>query len=216
MDMTGHYRIAASKDAVWEALNDPVVLKRVIPGCQELQKLSDEEMTGAVQVKVGPVKALFTGWVLLSNIDRPNSYRITGEGTGVAGLVKGSADVWLTDEEGGTTLRYEVKAQVAGKLAQVGERLIDAAAKKLADDFFAAFAAAVGGHDVIRPPAGVPPQHAEPGMPVVEDIGEEASQFAKEVEARVEVAAGQGFLGGPFVWSLAVLVVITLLIAFLR
>lgn len=216
MDMTGGYRIAAPRSAVWAALNDPQVLQATIPGCRELHRLSPTELTGTVLVSVGPVKATFTGWVLLSDLDPPNAYRLSGEGSGVAGLAKGHADVRLADDEGGTALTYRVKAEVGGKLAQLGSRLVDAAAKKLADDFFAAFAKAVGGHDVIRPLAGVPPQYAEPGLPVVEDVGEEVAALAKEIEARVEVAAGRGFLGGPFVWSTLALIVVTLLIVFWR
>ncbi|MFO1184633.1 MAG: carbon monoxide dehydrogenase subunit G [Bauldia sp.] len=216
MDMTGQYRIAAPRSAVWAALNDPAVLKAAIPGCEDLQRLSPNELTGSIRVKVGPVNALFTGWVLLSNVEPESSYRIGGEGSGAASLAKGHADVRLADDEGGTILSYTVTAEVAGRIAQIGSRLIDAAAKKLADDFFASFSRAVGGHDVIRAPAGVPSQHAEPGLPVVEDIAEETAAFAKDAEERIEVAAGQSFLGGPFVWSTVLLIVITLLIVFWR
>src|SRR5260221_10653164 len=108
MDMTGEYRIPASRQSVWAALNDPKVLKAAIPGCQELHKLSDNEMTGTVLVKIGPVKASLSGWILISNIDPPNSYTIAGEGTGVAGMANGSANVELVDDEGGTRLPCEV------------------------------------------------------------------------------------------------------------
>ena len=135
------YRIPAPRDKVWAALNDPVVLKAAIPGCQALEKLSDTEMTATVKAKVGPVSATFKGNVTLSNLDPPNGYTISGEGKGgAAGFAKGGADVSLADDDGATLLTYTAKAQVGGKLAQVGARLIDATAKQMADQFFAAFA----------------------------------------------------------------------------
>ncbi len=146
MDMTGEYRIAAPKQVVWEALNDPETLKACIPGCETIEKQSDTEMTATVKAKVGPVSAKFKGKVTLSDIDPPNSYRISGEGQGgPAGFGKGGANVSLTEEDGLTVLRYQANAQVGGKLAQIGARLVDGAAKKIADEFFANFAAKVGG-----------------------------------------------------------------------
>lgn len=140
MDMTGEYRIAAPRQAVWEALNDPDVLKQCIPGCEELEKVSDTEFAAKVTAKVGPVKAKFAGAVQLSNIDAPNSYTISGEGKGgAAGFAKGGADVALAEDGGETVLSYKVNAMVGGKLAQIGSRLIDGAARKMADDFFARF-----------------------------------------------------------------------------
>jgi uncharacterized protein len=142
MDMNGEYQIAAPRQHVWEALNDPEVLRQCIPGCEEIVKLSDVEWTAKVTAKVGPVKAKFGGKVTLSDLDPPNGYTITGEGTGgAAGFAKGGAAVKLVDAGAGTLLSYTVKAQVGGKLAQIGSRLIDGASRKLADEFFAAFAA---------------------------------------------------------------------------
>jgi uncharacterized protein len=142
MDMNGEYQIAAPRQRVWEALNDPEVLRQCIPGCEEIAKLSDVEWTAKVTAKVGPVKAKFGGKVTLSDLDPPNGYTITGEGTGgAAGFAKGGAAVKLVDAGVGTLLSYTVKAQVGGKLAQIGSRLIDGASRKLADEFFAAFAA---------------------------------------------------------------------------
>ena len=142
MEMSGEYTIAAPRQAVWDALNDPEVLKACIPGCETLDKTSDTEMTAAVTAKVGPVKAKFNGSVTLSDIDPPNGYRISGEGKGgAAGFAKGGAQVTLSDSEnGGTVLQYTVDATVGGKLAQIGSRLIDASAKKLSGQFFTAFA----------------------------------------------------------------------------
>jgi carbon monoxide dehydrogenase subunit G len=125
---------------VWEALNDPEVLKASIPGCDSLEKLSDTQMKATAGVKLGPISARFTGNVTLSDIDPPNSYRISGEGQGgVAGFAKGGAMVTLTDDAADTLLSYTVNAQVGGKLAQLGARLIDASAKQMADAFFDRF-----------------------------------------------------------------------------
>ena len=146
MDMTGEQRIAASQQAVWAALNDPAVLKECIPGCESLEKLSDTEMAAKVKLQIGPVRANFAGKVTLSDLDPPNSYRITGEGSGgAAGFAKGGAVVRLSPDSAGTLMRYEVKADVGGKIAQLGGRLIDSTAKKLADEFFQKFTATVGG-----------------------------------------------------------------------
>ena len=146
MEMTGEYKIPAPREKVWEALNDPEVLKKCIPGCQELNKDSDTELSAKVKSKVGPVSATFTGKVTLSDIDPPNGYTISGEGTGgVAGFAKGGAEVKLTEDGDGTLLAYTAKAQVGGKLAQIGSRLIDSRAKKMANEFFGKFAEEVGG-----------------------------------------------------------------------
>jgi uncharacterized protein len=147
MQMNDSQRIPAAKDKVWAALNDPQVLKQCIPGCQNLEMSSPTEMTATVVFRVGPVKATFGGKVTLSDLDPPNSYRISGEGSGgVAGFAKGGAAVRLESESPEVTiLHYEVDAQIGGKLAQLGQRLIDSTAKKLAGEFFAAFGMAVGG-----------------------------------------------------------------------
>jgi len=147
MQMNDSQRILAPKQKVWAALNDPLVLKQCIPGCQNLEMSSPTEMTATVVFRVGPVKATFGGKVTLSEFDPPNSYRISGEGSGgVAGFAKGGASVRLESETPDITiLHYEVDAQIGGKLAQLGGRLIDSAAKKLAGEFFSAFGAAVGG-----------------------------------------------------------------------
>ena len=140
MEMTGEYKIPAPRQKVWEALNDPEILKACIPGCQELNKESDTELTATVKSKVGPVSATFKGKVTLSDIDAPNGYKISVEGTGgVAGFAKGSAEVKLAAEGDATRLKYSVKANIGGKFAQVGARLIDGVAKKIAGQFFTAF-----------------------------------------------------------------------------
>jgi len=145
MDMTGEQRIAAPRQDVWEALNDPEVLKACIPGCKSLEKTSDNEMKASVTLAVGPVKATFAGNVTLSEINAPTSYVITGQGSGgVAGFAKGQAKVNLADDGDGTLLTYTAKADVGGKLAQLGGRLIDATSKKLAGEFFQKFGEIVG------------------------------------------------------------------------
>ncbi|WEX77774.1 carbon monoxide dehydrogenase subunit G [Sinorhizobium numidicum] len=146
MDMTGEERIAARRDAVWQCLNDPEILRRCIPGCQLLEMISPTELTAVVKVKIGPVSATFNGNVILSNLNPPASYRISGEGKGgVAGFAKGGADVTLSEEGDETVLRYDVKAEVGGKLAQLGSRLIDSTSRKLAQQFFSDFNLAVTG-----------------------------------------------------------------------
>jgi carbon monoxide dehydrogenase subunit G len=147
MDMTGEIALEAPREKVWNALNDPAVLKDAIPGCEALEKVSDTEFTATVVTKVGPIKARFSGRVVLSDIVPFTRYTISGEGQGgIAGFAKGGADVALeaTDDDR-TTLRYAVKAQVGGKIAQLGARLIDATAKKLSSQFFDRFAEIVTG-----------------------------------------------------------------------
>jgi carbon monoxide dehydrogenase subunit G len=153
MEIKGEYRIGASREKVFAALNDPAILQACIPGCESLEKLSDTEMTAKVRLRIGPVSAAFGGKVTLSDIDPPNGYRISGEGQGgVAGFAKGGAVVKLTQDGADTVLNYDVDAQVGGKIAQVGARLIQGTAKKLADQFFSKFAESVGG----PPPAAAP------------------------------------------------------------
>ena len=146
MTMSGEATLPASREVVWAKLNDPEVLKACIPGCEQLTRDDDTHFSAIVKVKLGPVKATFKGKVELQEIDPPNGYHIVGEGQGgIAGFAKGGAKVALADAEeaGQTVLRYEVDAQVGGKLMQLGSRLIDSVSKKLADEFFGNFATAV-------------------------------------------------------------------------
>ena len=157
MQMNDIQSVPAPRDQVWAALNDPEILRKCIPGCQSLEMISPTEMTATVVVKLGPVKATFTGKVSLSDLDPPNGYRISGEGSGgVAGFAKGGASVKLeSPSEDVTNLAYHVDAQIGGKLAQLGGRLIDSTAKKLAGEFFQNFAAALAPPQapVAEPPA---------------------------------------------------------------
>jgi hypothetical protein len=157
MDMTGEYRIPAPRQRVWEALNDPAILKAAIPGCEELNKVGDNELEARVKAKVGPVSATFTGKVTLNDLNPPESYRIAGEGKGgAAGYAKGGAEVNLAEDGAGTVLRYSAKADVGGKLAQIGSRLIQGTAKKMADDFFGKFSTIVADRYAAEVPAALP------------------------------------------------------------
>jgi uncharacterized protein len=144
VELKDELKINASRKIIYAALNDPEILKQCIPGCQSLEKISDTEMTAVVMLKIGPVKANFKGAVELSNLNPPEGYTITGEGTGgPAGFAKGGADVQLVEDGDSTVLRYSVKADIGGKLAQLGSRLIDSTSKKLAGQFFEKFGAIV-------------------------------------------------------------------------
>ena len=146
MNMSGQERISAPRAAVWAALNDPKILKACIPGCQSLTMKSPTELEATVKVKIGPVSASFSGEVRLSNLNPPESYTISGEGKGgIAGFAKVDSDVWLAEDGDGTILTYEVKAQIGGKLAQLGSRLIESSSKKLAGRFFADLSARLKG-----------------------------------------------------------------------
>jgi hypothetical protein len=159
MEMSGERRLQASRETVWAALNDADVLRQCVPGCQELEQVSETEFSARVISKIGPIKATFKGRVTLSDLDPPNSYTISGEGQGgMAGFAKGSAVVSLDEVEPGVTLLcYDVQASVGGKIAQLGARLIDSTSKRMADEFFTTFAEIVSGgsaeHDSDAPTA---------------------------------------------------------------
>ena len=139
MKLSGSYQINLEKQKVWEALNDPEVLKKAIPGCEEFIKNSDTEFTAKATNKIGPFNASFTGDIELGDLDPPHSYKISGSGNSPVGFASGEATVKLEDHENGTKLVYQVQANVGGKIAQVGSRLIDMTAKKMADIFFGKF-----------------------------------------------------------------------------
>ena len=165
MNMTGERFIAAPRVAVWAGLNDPEVLKACIPGCESLEKISDTQMKAVAGIKLGPVSAKFQGEVTLSGLNPPNGYRISGEGKGgPAGFAKGGAEVRLLDQDAGTLLTYVVDAQVGGKIAQVGARLIDATAKTMAEQFFKKFAA------LVEKPEPVVETIAAAAMPTEEEL----------------------------------------------
>jgi carbon monoxide dehydrogenase subunit G len=169
MEMTGERRIPAPRQAVWDALNDTEALRAAIPGCETLERTGDNELSARVAVKLGPMAAKFTGKVQLTNINAPESYTIGGEGNGGAmGFAKGGADVALTAVgPSETILRYDVKAQVGGKIAQLGARLIDSTAKQMADQFFDRFAANLA---AAHPAAEAAPAPAPEARPAALDL----------------------------------------------
>ena len=144
MEISGEYEIGADRETVWQALNDPNMLQRCIPGCQSLEKLSDTDLSATVVAKIGPVKATFNASISLEDLNPPESYTLSGEGkAGAAGFGRGSARVRLAEIEGGTSLRYDADFKVGGKLAQVGSRLVLGASRKMADDFFSTFSSSL-------------------------------------------------------------------------
>lgn len=191
MDMTGEQRIAAPKQTVWEALNSVDALKASIPGCEEVEKKSDTEFSAKVRLAVGPVKARFAGEVTLSDIDAPNGYTLSGQGSGgAAGFGKGEAKVTLTEDGGETVISYTAHATVGGKLAQIGQRLVDATARKLAGQFFENFATYL---EAIE---------AQPG-----EVGETTAPAAAPTAA-ANVAGGQGLFWGMIGAALVILWII--------
>ncbi len=166
MQMTGEQQIAASRAKVWEALNDPAVLAQCIPGCQSLEKESDDRFAAVAEVKIGPIGARFKGQVQLSEIDAPNGYTISGTGSGgIAGSARGGAKVRLSDAPGGGTLvSYDVDAEVGGRMAQLGGPIIDATAKNLAGKFFSKFGEVVGGADEAAPSVAASHDAAVPAV----------------------------------------------------
>ena len=196
MDFTGEYKVPASRDKVWEALNDVGVLKLCIDGCEELNKDSDTEFSAKVTAKVGPVRAKFTGKVTLSDLDPPNGYTISGEGQGgVAGFAKGGAIVKLMDGDGATILHYDAKAEVGGKLASVGSRLVEGVAKKTADDFFGKFVEIVSDGDV------------DPASEVTE--AERDGKLADSGHVQT-ISEGGGL--SPMVWGVGIVAVVAILL----
>jgi hypothetical protein len=172
MEMKGEQRIAAPRARVWEALNDPAVLRQCIPGCQSLEKLSDDRLQAVVEIKIGPIGARFNGAVTISDANPPESYMISGEGQGgTVGNAKGGAKVRLAEVDGGTLLSYDVDAQVGGRLAQLGGPIIDATAKQLAGRFFTKFGEVVE----VPAPAAAP---AAPGVPAALAAGGAAESVA--------------------------------------
>jgi carbon monoxide dehydrogenase subunit G len=168
MDMSGERRITAPRERVWAALNDPAVLKASIPGCETLEKLSDTELKATASIKIGPIAAKFAGKVQLLDLDPPNGYRIEGEGQGgVAGFAKGGASVRLAQDGADTILSYDVKANVGGKIAQLGARLIDATAKQMADAFFDRFAAQVATAEPEAAAEATPAAAPTPAAPTI-------------------------------------------------
>jgi uncharacterized protein len=222
MEMTGEYRIPAPRQRVWEALNDPEVLKHCIPGCQSLEKVSDTEFNGRVVASVGPVRATFGGKVTLSDLDPPQSYTISGEGSGgVAGFAKGGAKVNLADDGAETLLTYAVQAQVGGKIAQIGSRLIDGVARKMANDFFGSFATEVVAEQPSPAPAEAAASAASP--PPAATLEREPAPVARPAEPEpvapeplppMPPSRPEGRRLPPAVWVSGLAVIVVLLLYF--
>ena len=201
MDLSGEYTIPAPRDQGWAALNDPDVLRLCIAGCEELEKTSETEFTAKVTMKVGAVKARLKGSVELSDMDPPNSYTISGQGQGgVAGFAKGGATVELSDaEDGGTVLRYEAKAELGGKLAAVGSRVVQGVAKKTADDFFGKFAEQLSGASEQAAPAEATPAPAAAPDTPAPSVGDTDKEPAISFRDLTWLALGIG-IGALATW----------------
>jgi len=223
MDMSGEYRIPAPRDKVWQALNDPEVLRASIPGCEELTQVSPNELTAKVTAKVGPVKQKFSGDVHLENVNAPSSYTLRGEGKGTAGFAKGSADVQLEEDGADTVLRYQAHADIGGKLAQLGSRLVHGSAKKMADDFFSNFVAQVSGPapapEAAAPAAEPAPAEAAPAdreTAPARDVPKRAAAAAeaakRATEERLKGPPEKPFWQRPVVWVAVVVVLVLIFI----
>lgn len=226
MEMTGEYRIPVDRAAVWKALNDPRILTDAIPGCEDLVRNPDGSMSGRFVTPAGEGKTAFAGTLAVAHVVEGESLSISGEGEGgSAGSVKGVADVRLADEGGGTLLTYALRTQLGGTLAQLGSRQIDATAKSMIDSVLGALAVRLGD----LPTIASTPSLATPGGDGaaeeelidrlehrVENFAEDVAEVAEEVEEEVEVAAGRGFLGGPYMWGLIALLVVIVILAVLR
>ncbi|MAD36969.1 MAG: carbon monoxide dehydrogenase [Tistrella sp.] len=201
MELSGEYRIPAAPETVWAKLVDPAALKDCIPGCQSVEQTGENQYAAVVTAKIGPVKATFNGQVTLSDFDPPKSYRIAGEGKGgAAGFGKGTADVTLEpDGAGGTILRYTADAQVGGKMAQLGARLIQGTVQKLADEFFAKFAELAAASEPATPaatPAAAPATADTPQPAPQPDRGAPVSPAAAGMSAGISPAAAAMDIAG--------------------
>lgn len=208
MKMTGDQRIAAPRQRVWEALNDPAILKQCIPGCQSLDRESDTRLNAVLAIKVGPIGARFTGAVTLSELDPPNSYTISGEGQGgAAGFAKGGAKVRLADDAGATLLSYDVDAQVGGRLAQLGGPIIDATAKQLAGSFFRKFGEIVATPQAAAAAAPEPaPQTVLPSPEPAAAVPPARPAIAAHTQGRIAESAIAHPHGPPMGWIFALVV----------
>lgn len=220
MELKGSHRLPASREIVWATLSDPAVLKECVPGCEQVELLPNGDTRFVLAVEIGLFKATFTGQARFTSAHPPGRATISGEGRGrPAGSATGTADVELTSEGNDTLVTYHGTAEVGGKLGELPPEIVGAKARDLADKFFKAVARRLPKRDaefidrLDHAPAGVPILGDEPSEDVVEDPAERAGEVAKEVEERIEVAAGSGFLGGPMVWGMIAIAVLILILA---
>jgi carbon monoxide dehydrogenase subunit G len=202
MDFSGRYLIPASPAIVWAALNDAEILKSCIPGCEKMTKTDDTHFDAVATLKIGPVKATFKGNVALENLDPPHRATLKGEGQGgVAGFAKGEAEIVLTPEGDGTVLTYTAKANIGGKLAQIGQRLIDGAAKQIADDFFGRFAGAIAAASAVGSAGPAGEVVLDSGMPSIEPPTTDGLAAAEKREGMA-----------PEIWVVGLVAVIIILL----
>jgi carbon monoxide dehydrogenase subunit G len=208
MELKGEVRIPASRAKVWAALTDPAVLRAAIPGCTELERLSDTELTAVIAGKLGMVRATFNGMLTFADLKAPESMTVTAAAlAGGLGSASGTADVVLAEVKGDTVLRYTVRGEVAGKLRQVGSRLVDSTARDVADRFFANFGEVVSENPIERVEHTIG-HVAEEAIEVVEEAAAATVEAGRKAEETVEVAAVRGVWGGPMIWGLLVIVAI--------
>ena len=188
MKLVGYYKLNVKKEIVWQALNDPDILKQCIPGCESFEKESDTIFNAAATNQIGPMNATFSGTVTLSNIQENQSYTLSGEGQSSVGFANGSADIKIKEENGSTTLSYEVNVNVGGKVAQLGSRLIDGVAKKMSNYFFGRFS------DLVSP------------------IRKEEKETGKIVEEKRVVELKSNFLNKYFYFAIATLILLLVVI----
>lgn len=204
MQMAGEQRIAAPRARVWEALNDPEVLKQCIPGCQSLEREGEDRLNAVAEVKIGPIGARFKGVVTLSDLDPPNGYTISGQGNGgVAGNAKGGAKVRLSDDGAGTLISYDVDAEVGGRMAQLGGPLIDATAKQMASRFFAKFGEVVGAGEAVAAQAAAAPAVEAPAASAVAAAPAAAGAATPATVVVQAPAAAPASAGAPWAWIIA-------------
>ena len=209
MKMNGEIRVPTDRETVWRALNDPEVLKECLPGCQEIEKTSDTEMTATLVIKIGPVKATFAGGVTLSDLDPPNGYTISGQGQGgAAGFASGEAKVRLVADGGETVVHYDVDAKVGGKLAQIGSRLIDSTAKKLSKQFFDSLAEKLGGGEEAEAEDAA---ELEPAAPSV-DAAQEGAPAEAAGPPLAPAAQRMGLPTAAWVGAVVVVAVVLILV----